>query len=76
MSDFQQLEYLKGRVDQLEHQLRLERSFYQEELSRISNLLSGNTKSVQTSINNLRNSIGNNRKDSELLFSSLWKIRE
>lgn len=72
MSDLQRFEYLKGRVDQLEQQLKLERSFYQEELNRISNLLSGNTKSVQTSIHNLRTTIGNNRKDSEFLFSSVW----
>ena len=76
MSDLQHLEYFKGRVDQLEQQIKLERSFYQEELNRISNLLSGNTKSVQTSIHNLRTTIGNNRKDSELLFSSMWKTRD
>ena len=72
MSDLQRFEYLKGRVDQLEQQLKLERSFYQEELNRISNLLSGNTKSVQTSIHNLRTTIGNNRKNSEFIFSSVW----
>ena len=76
MSDLQHVEYLKGRIDQLEQQLKLERSFYQEELIRISNLISGNTKSVNSSIHNLRTTIGNNRKDSELLFSSMWKIRE
>jgi len=76
MSDLQHIEYLRGRIDQLEQQLKLERSFYQEELTRISNLISGNTKSVNTSIHNLRMTIGNNRKDSELLFSSMWKIRE
>ena len=75
MSDLQH-EYLKGRIDQLEQQLKLERTFYQEELSRISNLISGNTKSINTSIHNLRTTIGNNRKDSELLFSSMWKTRD
>ncbi|MCA6569505.1 MAG: hypothetical protein IM546_12175 [Pseudanabaena sp. M065S1SP2A07QC] len=76
MSDLQHIEYLRGRIDQLEQQLKLERSFYQEELTRISNLISGNTKSVNNSIHNLRTTIGNNRKDSELLFSSMWTIRE
>lgn len=76
MSDLQQLEYFKGRVDQLELQLKLERSFYQDELARISSLISGNTKSVNASIHNLRTAIGNNRKDSEVLFSSMWIVRE
>jgi len=73
MSDLQQLDYLRGRVHQLEMQIKLERSYYQEELVRISSLITGNTKSVNTSIHNLRMTIGNNRKDSEILFSSVWQ---
>lgn len=73
MSDLQQLDYFRGRVDQLEMQLKLERSYYQEELQRISNLLSANTKVANTSIHNLRMTIGSNRKDSEILFSSVFQ---
>jgi hypothetical protein len=76
MSDLQHIEYLRGRVHQLEEQLRLERSFYQTELHRISHSLSRNTKSVQNSISSLQNKVANNRRDSEVLFSSLWTIRE
>ena len=76
MSDLQHLEYLKGRVDQLEQQLKLERSFYQEELSRISSSITSNQKSIKASIQNLRMTIANNRRDSEILFSSVWTTRD
>ncbi|MFN9052046.1 MAG: hypothetical protein ACK5V6_03365 [Pseudanabaena sp.] len=76
MSDLQHIEYLRGRVQQLEEQLRLERSYYQNELHRIAHSLSRNTKSVQNSISSLQNRVANNRRDSEVLFSSLWTIRE
>ncbi|MCA2917542.1 MAG: hypothetical protein ACK6BS_01140 [Pseudanabaena sp.] len=76
MSDLQHIEYLKGRIDQLEQQLKLERSFYQEELSRISSSITSSQKSIKASIQNLRMTIANNRRDSEVLFSSVWTIRE
>ena len=76
MSDLQHLEYLKGRVDQLEQQLKLERGFYQEELSRISASITSSQKSIKASINNLRMTIANNRRDSEVLFSSVWTTRD
>jgi uncharacterized protein YlxW (UPF0749 family) len=76
MSDLQHIEYLKGRIDQLEQQLKLERSFYQEELSRISSSITSSQKSIKASIQNLRMTIANNRRDSEVLFSSVWTMRE
>jgi hypothetical protein len=76
MSDLQHLEYLKGRVQQLEEQLRLERKFYQNELHKIARSLSRDTSSIQISISALQNRIANNRRDSEVLFSSIWTIRE
>jgi hypothetical protein len=76
MPDLQHIEYLKGRIDQLEQQLKLERSFYQEELSRISSSITSSQKSIKASIQNLRMTIANNRRDSEVLFSSVWTIRE
>jgi len=57
MSDLQHIEYLKGRIDQLEQQLKLERSFYQEELSRISSSITSSQKSIKASIQNLRMTI-------------------
>ena len=76
MSDLQHLEYLKGRVQQLEEQLKLERSSYQNELHRIARSLSRNTVDVQNSIRFLQQKVASNRKDSEILFSSLWTIRQ
>lgn len=74
MSELQQLEYLKGRVHQLEEQLRLERKFYQNELHKIARSLSRDTSSIQISISALQGRIANNRRDSEILFSSVWLI--
>ena len=76
MSDLQHLEYLKGRVQQLEEQLKLERSSCQNELHRIARSLSRNTVDVQNSIRFLQQKVASNRKDSEVLFSSLWTIRQ
>lgn len=76
MSDLQHIEYLRGRIHQLEQQLKLERSFYQKELSRISSSITSSQKSIKASIQNLSMTIANNRRDSEVLFSSVWTIRE
>ena len=76
MSDLQHLEYLKGRVQQLEEQLKLERSSYQNELDRIARSLSRNTVDIQNSIRFLKEKVASNRKDSEILFSSLWVVRD
>ena len=76
MSDLQQIEYLKGRIHQLEEQLRLERSSYKNRLCRIQRVLSGNTTSLQNMITDLRSTVGTNGKHSEVLFSSLWVVRD
>lgn len=76
MSDLQQIDYLRGRVDQLEQQIILERSSYQVELSRIASSLSNQNKLAQISITSLQRKIASNRRESEILFSSVWQNRD
>lgn len=76
MSDPQQIDYLRGRVHQLEQQIILERSSYQVELSRIASSLSTQNKLTQISITSLQKKIASNRRESEVLFSSVWQNRD
>jgi hypothetical protein len=76
MSDLQQIDYLRGRVHQLEEQIILERSSYQVELSRIASSLSNQNKLAQISITSLQKKIASNRRESEILFSSVWQNRD
>ena len=76
MSDLQQLDYLRGRVHQLEQQIILERSSYQVELSRLASSLSNQNKLAQSSITSLQQKISSNRRESQILFSSVWQNRD
>lgn len=76
MSDLQQIDYLRGRIHQLEQQIILERSSYQVQLSRLATSLSTQNKLTQTSIVSLQKNIAVNRRESEVLFASLWQNRD
>ena len=73
MSDLQQLDYLRGRVHQLEQQIILERSSYQVELSRLASSLSNSNKLAQSSIVFLQQKIASDRRHSKVLFSSVFQ---
>ncbi len=77
MSDLQQkIDYLRGRIHQLEQQIVLERSSYQVELSRIASSLSSQNKLAQILIASLQRKIASDRRESQILFSSVFQNRE